>query len=87
MGERDASPLLLSQIFLPAWWRHLLLITSSSNQGQQDLLVALFLQLGKEVGEREREMKRCFTPVALPDFSSSLVETSIVNGLKLNQGQ
>ena len=60
---KDTSPLLLSQIFLLAWWRHLLLITSSSNQGQQDLLVALFLQLGKKVGERDEKMLHpCCSP-------------------------
>ena len=60
---KDASPLLFSRIFLLAWWRHLLLITSSSNQGQQDLFVALFSSAGKKVGERDEKMLHpCCSP-------------------------
>ena len=44
----------------------------------------LWLSLSVEgEGKWEREMKRCFTPVALPDFSSSLVAPSAFNNLKL----
>ena len=80
---KDASPLLLSRIFLLAWWRHLLLITSSSNQGQQDLLVTLFLQLRKEVGERDEKMLHpCCSPRFLAWWRHLL--SMALNSIKAN---
>ena len=61
--EKMLHPCCSPGFFLLAWWRHLLLITSSSNQGQQDLLVALFLQLGKSGRERDEKMLHpCCSP-------------------------
>ena len=63
-------------------------LLSPENSGREKSFKAnktcLWLSLSAEgEGKWEREMKKCFTPIALPDFSSSLVAPSAFNNLKL----